>query len=224
MTEAAKCIDTPQVDSCPLCDLPGKPKSEFDVSTPIDEEGDVVLKPDLGMLMAGHLLAVTKEHLTSFAQLDPERLGVIDRCLGSYEDRLAHQFGRYFRVEHGSDNITTHGSGGCVEHAHIHLIPADEDAGSHIQEQLSWQKLDNYEDLSNFRGVPYIYLGRTAMHYVIPNPRLSGQWIRRQVAAIRGMEQWDWALFDSREELNATFKGIRALSLPIFQSETGDNR
>jgi len=55
-------------------------------------------------------------------------------------------------VEHGSDNIVGRGSGGCIEHAHIHLIPADDDVGAQVQEELLWQRLDTYEDLSEFKG------------------------------------------------------------------------
>jgi hypothetical protein len=96
-------------------------------------------------------------------------------------------------VEHGSDEITECGSGGCIIHAHQHLIPADGEVGEHIQGQLPWQPLDKYEDIRGFQGAPYIYLGRAAMgdkaarHYVVPNPQLPGQWVRRQVAHVLGL-------------------------------------
>lgn len=221
MSKTAECRNTPEVNDCPFCGISNGPRSSFDLSTPIDEHGDVLLRPDLGMLMPGHLLAITEGHLTSFAQLGSERLRVVDELLNSYETTLAQQFGKYFRIEHGSDNIKMRGSGACIDHAHTHLVPADEDVGPYIQDQLPWQELDSYEDLSEFKGSPYVYLGRLAMHYVIPDPRLNGQWVRRQVAAVRGLEHWDWALFDSSNEIHATFDGIKALSLQLFQ-EAGE--
>jgi diadenosine tetraphosphate (Ap4A) HIT family hydrolase len=205
-----------QITDCPFCDLPESPDSLNELSSPIDEYDDVLLKPDLGMLIPGHLLAITRNHYTSFAQLNRSRLKSIDNALSLYETALGEVFGRYFRIEHGSDNIVNSGSGACIEHAHAHLIPADEDVGLNIQEQLPWQQLDSYEDLSEFKGAPYIYLGRLAMHYAVPDPRLSGQWARRQVAAIRGLEQWDWAVCNSKKELNSTLDGLRNFPLRIF--------
>ena len=178
-----------------------------------------MLKPALGMLVPGYLLAITRDHHTSFAQLDRQRLSAINQRLNLYESMLEERFGRYFRVESGSDSITTHGSGGCIDHAHMHLIPADEDVGLHIQEQLPWQQLDSYEDLAEFRDNPYIYLGRLAMHYVVPDPRLHGQWARRQVATVRGLEEWDWAVDPGEDELHATLERLEDFPLAIFHWE-----
>lgn len=202
-----------QVEGCPFCISSKDSRVPFDEEFPFDEHEDLAIKPDLGMLMPGHLLVITQAHLTSFAQLDRERLSTIDEQLSLYEPALASSFGNYFRIEHGSDNLRAHGSGGCIEHAHIHLIPADEDAGPYIQAQLPWEQLDQYDDLVELRDRPYIYLGRSSMHFVIPDPNLSGQWARRQVAAVRGLEQWDWALFNADDDLRITYEALKSLTL-----------
>ena len=199
------------VPDCPFCNIAKQHHLPFDANHPINDAGDFFFKPDFGMMMPGHFLAVTKEHFTSFAQLGREKLEEVDRTLDFYEDSLSQIFGSYFRIEHGSDNIRACGSGACIEHAHTHLFPADADVGAYIQEQLPWQKLDSYEDLAEFRGHPYIYLGRLATHGVVADPRLPGQWARRQIAAVRGLEHWDWAVFDSKEALRLTFEGLKKL-------------
>lgn len=205
------------VTDCPFCNLPEKPDSLFDATSSIDVESGVFLKPDLGMLMPGHLLAVTKEHRTSFAQLDKPKLRNVNEKLSIYESALGERFGRYFRLEHGSDNLISNGSGACIEHAHIHLVPADEDVGEHIQEQLQWEQLSAYEDLIEFKGTPYIYLGRLAMHYAVPDPRLSGQWVRKEIARVRELDQWDWGIVDAKAELNETLTRIEDFPLEIFR-------
>lgn len=210
-------------EECAFCDDTQEPESQFSISSPLTDEGDVFLKPALGMLMPGYLLAITREHLTSFAQLDKARLAAIDQRLNLYEKPLAERFGRYFRIESGSDNLKDCGSGGCIEHAHIHLMPADEDAGQYIQEQLPWEQLDRYEDLAEFRGHPYIYLGRLASHYVVPDPRLHSQWARRQVASVRGLEHWDWALDPGFDELRVTLEGLKDFPLKIFTEKRLEN-
>jgi diadenosine tetraphosphate (Ap4A) HIT family hydrolase len=177
---------------CPFCDLSDKPKSPFDVNEQIGE-GNISAMPALGMLMPGYLLAVTKEHKTSFSQLGGDELVETDRSLQNYLSYLSNFFGTYVQVEHGSDNISACGSGGCIEHAHQHLIP-DLAVGEHMQKQLPWQQLDRYEDLVDFRGQPYIYLGKLGMHYILSDPQLPGQWTRRQIAEVWGLDSWDWAL------------------------------
>ena len=141
---------------CEFCDLVDKPQSPFDIHESIGD--GTLLKPTLGMMLPGYLLALTEEHVTSFAQLPEEQLRGIDASLSRYEESLGDKFGDYFRLEHGSDNITTCGSGGCIDHAHIHLIPADNDVGAHIQDQLPWQQLDSYEDIKDFQGKLTDYL------------------------------------------------------------------
>jgi len=67
--------------ACGFCEQLKDPQTLFEINSPIDEPGDVVLKPDLGMMMPGHLLAVTAEHHTSFAQLGYNRLKTVDARL-----------------------------------------------------------------------------------------------------------------------------------------------
>jgi len=206
-----------RTEDCPFCDLHTKEPAPFDVSTPIDEVGDVILKPDKGMLMPGYLLAVTSKHLTSFAQLQPERLAAVDNRLSLYEQELQKRFGQYFRLEHGSDNVTQAGSGSCIDHAHMHLVPADEDVGPVVQEALPWEQIESYADLAEFRGRPYVYLGRLASHFVVPEPKLPGQWVRRQIAVVRGLDHWDWAVCSSSDELQETLVKLEDFPLVIFQ-------
>jgi len=208
-TELEYSYETP----CPFCDSSSHRGIEFGFSFPLDDEGDVYITPDHGMLMPGHLLAVTEKHLTSFAQIKEDRLSAVDWRLSRLEKSLAPQFGSYFRLEHGSDNLNGNGSGACIEHAHTHLVPADEDIGDHIQDALLWERLDEYEDLAEFRGSPYVYLGRLATHYVAANPKLPGQWVRRQIAEVRGLDNWDWALMDSTEDRRETLRRIGRLNI-----------
>lgn len=212
------------VEYCPFCNLQISHEPNSQMCLPMDRQGDILLRPDLGMMMPGHFLAITKNHHTSFAQLERNRLSTLDKTLSAHESLLGERFGSYFRVEHGSDNIASVSSGACIDHAHIHLLPADEDVGAYIQEQLPWQEIDSYEDLVDFRGTPYIYLGRLAMHYVVPDPGLRGQWARRQVATVRDMDVWDWAVCESETKLSETFKTLGDLSFNTFRKSTFSER
>lgn len=193
-TQVVPTLPIPQ--DCDFCGLADNPAFPYDVTEPIDYSGDVIIKPTRGMQVAGYFLAITTEHVTSFAQLSEGQLRATDTALARYEDFFG---GDYFRVEHGSDNITTCGSGGCIDHAHIHLIPADERVGPQLQRQLPWERLSSYEDLTRFR------LGGEAVHFAVANPQLPGQWVRRQVAQALEDEDWDWATYNDVWQVSQTF-------------------
>jgi diadenosine tetraphosphate (Ap4A) HIT family hydrolase len=198
---------TSEESSCPFCNLSDSPKSPFDVNEQIGN-CNVSMVPALGMLMPGYLLAVTNEHITSFAQLGKGNLTEVNKSMQDYQDYLATFFGTYVRIEHGSDNIIECGSGGCIDHAHQHLVP-DLEVSNFIQGKLPWQQLSCYEDIADFRGHPYIYLGKLGLHFVVADPKLPGQWTRRQIAEVMGLDNWDWALGQGALNLLITFAKLK---------------
>jgi diadenosine tetraphosphate (Ap4A) HIT family hydrolase len=227
-------------DDCRFCEIAqGQEESLFDRSQSLGD-GTTYLVPALGMMMTGYFLAVTKEHVTSFAQLSKDQLTTVDKTLIATEKYLTERLpGRYMRVEHGSDqpdnsetgeeNSVVCGAGGCIDHAHQHLIPADHDVGEHILDLLPWQKLDRYENIAEFHGAPYIYLGRLGTHYAVANPQLPGQWIRRQIVKVRGPaflenvsqrayddeigDDGDWSLHPGIGPLTVTMVMLRAVPM-----------
>lgn len=198
-------------ENCIFCEVLPNPRSAFDVSQPIGN-GNVSIMPTLGMLLPGYLLAVSREHITSFAQLSSDRLQEVDGSLANIDTQLSPLFGDYFRCESGSDNVAQFcGSGGCIDHAHQHLVPAA-DVGTHILKALPWEQMDAYEDIAAYRGKPYIYLGKAGLHYIVPEPNLPGQWMRRQLADIRNLRSWDYALDPGLNNLNETLTKLKTNS------------
>lgn len=177
--------------------------------------GNVVLMPTVGMQMPGHMMLLTPEHTTSFSQLGRDGLEQTKETLDICLTQLAKSFnGPYFALEHGSDNI---GSGGCVEHAHIHAIPDKDNLAEHIQSLIEWEQLDSYADLANYTGTPYVYLGRSDKHFIAPNPKLPSQWVRRQIAQVQGEpDDWDWALVNGSDNLCDTLLAVKN-TLPYYR-------
>jgi hypothetical protein len=162
------------------------------------------------MIVPGYLLLIAKEHVPSLARLGPSGLHAIDRWLDRHLPQWAARFGDYFRFEHGMGPGGT--AGGCIAHAHLHLIPA-EAAVEPIEAALPWRWLASYEDLAGVGDRPYAYLGsrgsgggrgRRGRHAVVPQPTLPGQWVRRQTALALHLDQWDWAAYRGDRELAAT--------------------
>jgi diadenosine tetraphosphate (Ap4A) HIT family hydrolase len=198
---------TPEQD-CTFCEIIPNPRSAFDVHQDVGE-GKAALVPALGMLLPGYLLAVSKEHTTSFSQYNEPQLRDTDDALNEVEDNLSPFFGEYFRWESGSDNSTgSCGSGACIDHAHLHLVP-DADTGLRLLDELPWQQIGAYDDIVNFRDKPYAYLGRIGLHYVAPEPNLPGQWMRRQVAKTHDLDNWDWAIDPGLDNLTETMNSLK---------------
>lgn len=203
--------DNPSDEPCAFCDPPLNaqevPTFDFAVSV---ASGHIAVKAALGMMRPAYLLGVTKEHVTSFAQLDVETLREVDEVFTEVEQRTIARLGlshlarnqiyeSYIRLEHGSDNVDSCGlgAGACVTHAHQHLIPATPNTADLMLDKahdINWRKLDSYEELSLLRGEPYLYVGHEGSHYAAVNPGVVSQWGRRVIAKEDRRTDWDWAL------------------------------
>ena len=207
----------PTDEDCAFCDEPEQKLtvSPFDVAMPL-AGGQIALKAALGMLRPGYMLGVTREHTTSFAQLSPKTLVEVDGAFTDVEARLqtSLRYDGYIRLEHGSDNVDSCGlgAGACVVHAHQHLIPATEATTERmLEEGIEWQELNEYSQLSELKGKPYLYVGYEGKHHVIPAPKIRSQWGRRILAAEDGHTDWDWVLFSGTINLLQTWISLRMI-------------
>lgn len=201
--------ENPGDEPCVFCDPPVHENEAlpFDFAVPI-VSGEIAVKAALGMLRPAYLLAVTREHVTSFAQLDRSVLTEVDEAFTTIEERtiarlsltehIGQSYKSYIRLEHGSDNSDSCslGAGACVTHAHQHLIPATAHTAQHMlgDNAIQWQALDSYDVLTELRGEPYLYVGHKGAHYAAVNPGVVSQWGRRIVAKEDGHTNWDWAV------------------------------
>jgi diadenosine tetraphosphate (Ap4A) HIT family hydrolase len=211
--------------SCVFCDPPEETVSPFELSQPLGA-GNIAAKAALGMLMPGYMLTVSQRHITSFGQLEPDALREVDTTLTEYEYDN-QRFGQYLRFEHGSDGIDhcSAGAGACIDHAHQHLIPAP-DVAEYIlskdhpdKDKLDWQQLDTFENIIDLRGTPYMYMGYAGMHYVVENPGVPSQWIRRLVTKLHPEHvpngNWDWFSDPGTNQLMLTLLNQLRSGLPI---------
>lgn len=199
-------------EGCRFCEALPKPKSAFDASQLI-AGGDIAIKPARGMLIPGYLLAVTKNHFTSFAGLSKSRLEQVGNSLDELEAQLAQQFGEYFRYESSSGTPDPSWDPRLsIDHAHQHLVPAT-DVGSNMLDMLPWKQVDSYEDIAAYAKRPYAYLGMAGLHHAMVEPNLPSQWMRKRLADIRRLPNWDWELYPGHTELNETLAKLKTAGL-----------
>lgn len=203
--------DNTSDEPCAFCDPPldAQEVATFDFAVPI-ASGQMAVKAALGMMRPAYLLGVTREHVTSFAQLNEEVLAEVDEAFTEVEQRTIKRLGlshfgakqtyrSYVRLEHGSDNVDSCGlgAGACVTHAHQHLIPATTETANLMLDGahgIAWQQLDSYQDLAQLRGEPYLYVGHEGSHHAAVNPGVVSQWGRRIIAKEDRRTDWDWAV------------------------------
>lgn len=201
--------------TCPFCSRILNPQlgspapNSFD--TIIHESNGLVLAPSVGMLAPGHLLLMTRAHAPSFAFLNAEELSHAFTYCGILTTKLSLLFGSYFCFEHGADSHAPEKPyGGCITHAHWHLLPLAASLNEHLLHALPWVELNSAGQLSAYRGVSYALWFSEQRIRIAPKVKIPGQWIRR-VAVERALaaRHWDWAIDSGAAELRATQDALR---------------
>ncbi|HEY4778295.1 MAG TPA: hypothetical protein VIH47_01730 [Solirubrobacterales bacterium] len=205
------------MDSCPLCagiDFDGQrgaPLSGSPFDQVIRRGPGVVLAPTVGSILPGYLMAISADHLLSFGMLGSERLREeIEPWLAERLAELSPVFGEYVVFEHGSAGEDDR-QGGCVAHAHMHLVPAGPDLARGILDGEEWQSVGAFSDIAAFAEAGYAYLGAAGRSWVLPEPGFPGQWVRRRIASWAGRpDEWDWGVFRGEPQLAETFERLGA--------------
>jgi diadenosine tetraphosphate (Ap4A) HIT family hydrolase len=164
--------------------------------------------PDVSPLCPGHLLAASRRHALSMAELGSSALERIAATLTGLCVKLAPHFGDYLIFEHGTPPGDS-SRGACIEHAHVHMLPMEARMFDQLTSALNWEPISDYMDLARFQDVGYAYLGIKGSHFVYLKPEIGSQWIRRQVCAVLGRDDWDWVLTESDLDLHVTLEGGR---------------
>lgn len=169
---------------------------------------------DVAPVVEGHLLFVSRGHYRSMRDTGVDLGALLDQ-LSSWASRVWGD-GEPVLIEHGTGPLT---ESGCVEHAHVHVLPATTEA-------RVWSRLDEIEIRKSERCEPEAPLGGyLAVHSkqrttVIHDSGLPRQ-IARYLAAPAGIDyRWQSALGgpDSRSAMLSTSNRLlrcgRALNMP----------
>ena len=210
---------------CPLCsgiDLSGSrgyPASGSDFDVVLRRGPGVVLTPTKGTLVPGYVMAVATEHVLSFGKLGTTTLLVdIAPWLVDTTTELADKFGNYMIFEHGSASESER-RGGCIVHAHMHLIPASGNTVDAVLAEASWNPVGGLEETAQHEERGYAYLGWGDASWLSTAPSFPGQWIRRIIArAVGKPDEWDWAVFPGADNLETTLDRISGAD---FDTGTG---
>lgn len=205
-------------DTCPFCrGIPAvgssptiEPRTAFDQV--LHEHIGNVLVPSLGMIMPGYFLLITKSHLNNYALIGREALQVLDAYLHRLISALSPLFGEYFVFEHGApEHLQDKSNGGCISHAHLHLIPSANGVRHVILNALSWEQVGYLSQIERAKEVGYALLWLDNCYYLAVSPELPSQWVRRITCeCLRTDRHWDWGADFGDEQLKTTLSTLNA--------------
>jgi diadenosine tetraphosphate (Ap4A) HIT family hydrolase len=216
--------DISVVGACPYCSgIFGRDAVEIPsaFNTVLWQTPEAVITPTLGMLLPGYLLSIPRSHVDSLGCLEPADQETILQFTRSAIECLAAEFGPYLIFERGSDPTTAHTD--SVTHAHLHLVPSADKVVPALLRLLPWELIPPSSDLRSLALKDYVYLESNGVRWVVADPSVPRQMIRRVVAQVAGRpESWDWRRSPGKSTLRATLVRLGRLRADVIDPAHGD--
>lgn len=150
----------------------------------LHEELDFSVMLDVAPISEGHLLLLTNDHVPSFASLPSGAIARADALLRYAVDILEKVYnGPVLAFEHGSDGLGGK-AGGCIDHAHIHVMPNVALLTGLESWRLAFRALKNFGDVTQFAGAEYFMMrDSSAISCAIAPASLPTQLARKLLAS-----------------------------------------
>ena|SRR6218665_1880597 len=187
-------------ENCILCNAMTNAKSAAPTlyNTILFESENFLVTPCIGPLVARQLLISSKDHFQNLAQMGNDRIVEFHNLVLQLE-RAQKKAENYLLAEHGSFDDQT--GGGCITHAHIHLIPGFAQYYDILDPLLSILDGDDNGTIHANLREPYIYTSnseRQSRIYSAYNGH--SQMIRKALCSKLGRSDWNWRN-DPKDEL-----------------------
>lgn len=207
--------------TCPFCrEFADLESSEFRRFFPEDILPDRVIEPSknfvalvsLGAIREGFLLILPRSHFLSFSWLSSSEALEAQQLKDRMVELVEKIYSTPIVFEHGiMDDQSS--AGGCIDHAHLQIVPCEIDLFPKLSREFSYVPISNLSELSSFRErhQPYLYYEREKRAYAFIIDRdLPSQYMRRIVAEHVGKpDEWDWAVFVGEENILKTARNLR---------------
>lgn len=148
-----------------------------------------------GAFVPGWTIIVPPEHVPSTARLGVDARLVFDSFRAEVGRLIEDRIGRYVMFEHGAADFSR--PAGCgVDHAHVHLVPLEIDLREAIADlcdkelELDWRPILDWPEPEH--GNDYIWVSDRTGSWISYTTRQPSQVVRRAIARVLGVSQWDW--------------------------------
>jgi len=160
----------------------------------------------------GYLLILPKKHFRSFAFIEEDLFEEANNFKNDIIKLIHHHFGSPIVFEHGyfSTDLT---GGGCIDHAHLHLLPTKLDLLPELAKYFVPDEIGHLSELSKFRcsKQSYLYYERNDRKFVFAvDTKLPSQFVRRLIAKNEARpDEWDWEIFVGADKIIKTVTTLR---------------
>lgn len=178
------------------------------------ETDNFFVAPALGQIgVEGYLLICSKEHYIGLGQLPKKLLNEFTLVQAKVKEVLSKYYTKPIFFEHGPTAPNKKG-GCCIEHAHLHAVPADIDILADISKNFNPVKIKDFSALNEQfkRGIPYLYYenrGEDKYLFELHEP-VPSQYLRQIIAVkINKKDKWNWMQHLGIDEFNRTLKKLK---------------
>lgn len=187
------------MENCKFCNL----NPQDFANTQIDETEHFFLIPAVGCLVDGYLLAVSKKHIHSMAELTPSEKDEYFALLAKYRKLFFKSYGQSPIIfEHGSTPFQESASASSIYHAHTHLVNHHFQNEAQILADLKLEPISSFEKITT----NYIfYLAPDGTPYLSTHFNPVSQQMRRYIAQDLGIpKQYNWKESEFPKNLTKT--------------------
>ena len=164
-------------------------------------------KPALGQFVDGYTLIVAREHFRAFGEMSYAELGFVEELKVHMCSTLRLLYGKPVVIfEHGCGPKPNQRGGSCIDHAHLHLVPAAVSLKDDLAGRFRAKRLSTLADLSrrDTMAGPYLYLetGDGERFSFELDSEIPSQFMRRLICRNIGRpDLWDWRIHPFRERI-----------------------
>lgn len=179
------------------------------------ESNNFFITPAVGQMgIEGYLLLCSKKHYEGIGGIPAEFEAELEEILKKTKQVIKAAYDSEILVfEHGP-RIGCHKGGGCLDHAHLHLVPTVVDVRAFLVKIFKLEKIKNFgrlREVFSQKQSSYLFLEtQDNMRYVaeVDFP-LPPQYLRQVIAAGAGISAWDWRLYPGRETFIRTLARLK---------------
>ena len=199
-------------DDCPFCERMDN------CSMSVLESENFFVFPSLGQIVEGYLLICSKEHYLSCSEIPQEQFSEFLNVKEKVRRMLAQSYTNPIFFEHGCISQDRNKKAGCcVEHAHMHSVPANVDLLDAVERNFKGRKIENIFEIKELhkRAIPYFYYENSeGEKYIFElNERAPSQYLRQVLAVKLGVpEKWDWRTCPCRDDVLKTYARLKSIT------------
>ena len=217
------------LDSCVFCQsrhetFANTPEFKRLVGDKIDsrilfETENFVVFPTVGQIVEGYLLIMPKTHVSAISNLDSKLLDELEYVYSQVRSILKEHYAEPIFFEHGVCRSEYQFNGCCVDHAHIHAVPAHVNISDNLKKEYKYTKINNVSDLGKYDGTNYLYIDDiSGDKLILEANEIPSQLIRYLIAdALNTPEKGDWSLYTGKDEMINTINKLSGITIKSFK-------